>query len=42
MRDQSLLPEVQQAAELILDQYPDRVRPLIERWVGVREEYINA
>ena len=42
MRDQPLLGDVQSAAELILDAYPQRAQPLIERWIGDREAYINA
>ncbi len=42
MRDQPLLPEVQQAAALLLERYPDRVDRLIRRWVGNRERYIHA
>ena len=42
MRDQPLLPEVQQAAALLLTEYPDRVDLLIRRWVGNREQYIHA
>jgi ATP-dependent DNA helicase RecG len=41
-RDQSLLPAVQQAAELMLERFPQRVAPLVRRWIGQREEYINA
>lgn len=42
LRDQPLLEEVQQAAELLLEQYPERVTPLVRRWVGDRQHYINA
>ena len=41
-RDQSLLPAVQQAAELMLERFPQRLAPLVRRWIGQREEYINA
>ena len=41
-RDQSLLPAVQQTAELMLERFPQRVAPLVRRWIGQREEYINA
>jgi ATP-dependent DNA helicase RecG len=37
--DESLLSVAQQTADLILDQYPDHVRPLMERWLGERVEY---
>jgi ATP-dependent DNA helicase RecG len=39
MRDESLLTAAQQAADLILDRHPDKVRPLIERWFAGRAEY---
>jgi ATP-dependent DNA helicase RecG len=42
MRDQPLLPQVQQAAELILQRYPDSVEPLMRRWIADRERYIHA
>jgi len=34
LRDQQWLPRVQQAAGLMLGQYPGHVGPLIRRWVG--------
>nr|WP_275098366.1 ATP-dependent DNA helicase RecG [Sedimenticola hydrogenitrophicus] len=42
LRDQPLLAEVQQAAQLLLERYPERVTPLVRRWVGDRQHYINA
>jgi ATP-dependent DNA helicase RecG len=42
LRDQPLLPAVQRAAELLLQNYPQRVEPLLRRWIGSRERYINA
>jgi ATP-dependent DNA helicase RecG len=42
MRDQGLLPEVQRAADMILKKHPDRVDPLIRRWIGSKARYINA
>ncbi len=42
MQDQPLLPEVQQAASLMLERYPEQVEPLVRRWVGERARYINA
>lgn len=39
LRDQHLVPAAQQAADLILARYPDRVEPLIQRWLGSRELY---
>lgn len=39
LEDQPLLPKVQQAAQVILETYPDSVEPLIERWIKHAEEY---
>jgi hypothetical protein len=38
-RDQSLLPAAQQAADLLLRDYPELVEPLVRRWLGRREDY---
>jgi ATP-dependent DNA helicase RecG len=42
LRDQPLLPQVQQAAMLMLERFPEGVDPLIRRWVGSRERYLHA
>jgi ATP-dependent DNA helicase RecG len=42
LRDQPLLPQVQQAAMLMLERFPEGVDPLIRRWVGGRERYLHA
>jgi len=36
---QHLLPEVQQAAEIILEHYPTHAQPLVDRWLGSKTEY---
>lgn len=38
-RDADLLPEVQYAAEQLLDRYPDTIAPLIARWIGQDDRY---
>jgi ATP-dependent DNA helicase RecG len=38
-RDQHLLPDVEQAATLLLKNYPDRIYPLIRRWLGESVQY---
>ncbi|MCS6948352.1 MAG: ATP-dependent DNA helicase RecG, partial [Steroidobacteraceae bacterium] len=38
-RDVNLLPKVQQAAELLLARYPDRIAPLTLRWIGAALDY---
>jgi len=42
LRDQPILAQVQQAAELMLDRYPDSVGPLMRRWIADRARYIEA
>ncbi|MEW6330835.1 MAG: ATP-dependent DNA helicase RecG [Pseudomonadota bacterium] len=39
MRDHTLLPRVQGVAEQILQEYPERVEPIVQRWLGRGEEY---
>ena len=39
VRDQKLLPQIEGAAVLLMEKYPDRVTPLIRRWLGMREHY---
>ena len=39
MEDQFLLPKVQEAAQTIMDQYPENIEPLIERWIKHAEDY---
>ena len=41
-RDLDLLPEIQQAARWLLDNHPDRVEVLLNRWLGNAVEYANA
>ena len=38
-RDQGLIPRVAQCAELLLKKYPDKVNPLIRRWLANGLEY---
>lgn len=42
LRDQPMLPQVRQAAEMMLEQYPENVEPLMRRWIADREGYIHA
>jgi ATP-dependent DNA helicase RecG len=39
IRDEGLLVDARQTAELLLDRFPERVDPLIRRWVGGRLAY---
>ncbi len=40
-RDQALLPQVQQAAEQLLQEAPENADKLIQRWIYRAEEYAN-
>jgi ATP-dependent DNA helicase RecG len=42
VRDQGLLPAVQQAARELSTSPPEVVAPLVRRWIGERADYINA
>jgi len=42
VRDQALLNDVQRAAELILERYPERAGPLVRRWLGERTQYARV
>lgn len=42
IRDQHLLPQVEQSANQFLQFTPQHVDALIERWVGSKENYVNA
>ncbi len=39
VRDQDLLTEVQQLADQVIAHYPERVEPLIKRWIADAEAY---
>jgi len=39
VRDQALLPKIDQAAALLLEKFPTHVSPIIGRWLGGREHY---
>lgn len=41
-RDAGLLDQVKDASELILNQHPDIIDPLIQRWLGERTSYVNV
>jgi ATP-dependent DNA helicase RecG len=42
VRDQKLLDAVSNTAEHLLREYPDRIAPLIRRWLGDTERYGNV
>jgi ATP-dependent DNA helicase RecG len=39
LRDDDLIPSVQEAATLILEKYPEKVDELVKRWLGMNEQY---
>ena len=41
-RDHKLMPAVEQSAALILERYPERVAPLVQRWLGSALQYGGA
>ncbi|MGH8495106.1 MAG: ATP-dependent DNA helicase RecG, partial [Gammaproteobacteria bacterium] len=42
VRDQDLLPRVRKAAEILLAHHPQRVRPLVRRWIGGGDRYARV
>jgi ATP-dependent DNA helicase RecG len=39
LRDQALIPAAGETAVLLLERYPERVAPLIRRWLGDKPQY---
>jgi ATP-dependent DNA helicase RecG len=39
LRDRALLARVQSVAEQVLKEYPERVEPIVQRWLGRAEDY---
>lgn len=42
IRDNALLPSIEGCAKKIISKTPQNVEPLIERWIGSKEGYVNA
>jgi ATP-dependent DNA helicase RecG len=42
MRDASLLPDVQEIAELLLNEHPAVVDRIVRRWIGSADQYGNV
>jgi len=42
LRDQYLLEEAREAADWLLRQAPEKVRPLIDRWLGADTRYVQV
>ncbi|MCL1078818.1 ATP-dependent DNA helicase RecG [Parashewanella spongiae] len=41
-RDQALIPQVQMLAQHILEQVPENVDSIIQRWLGDKDKYVQA
>lgn len=41
-RDVKLLPDIEAAADIMHEQYPDESKRLINRWLGLRQQYHQA
>jgi len=39
MRDARLIPQIQELAGLLLDDYPEKIEPLISRWLSNKPDY---
>jgi ATP-dependent DNA helicase RecG len=42
LRDAPLIPQVQQAATVLLEKHPQRVNAILRRWLGETERYSRA
>jgi len=42
VRDRELLPKVRAAAKVLQSDFPERVQPIIERWIGQRQDYADV
>lgn len=42
VRDQALIPHVQKLAQHVMQQAPQSVDALINRWLGQREQFVQA
>ena len=39
VRDQSVLPKIEQVASFLLEKYPQHVAPIVRRWLGLKDSY---
>lgn len=42
IRDQQLIPKVNETAQILLNEYPDSVEAIIKRWIGQKTDYQNV
>ncbi|MCK5696692.1 MAG: ATP-dependent DNA helicase RecG [Gammaproteobacteria bacterium] len=41
MRDQHLIPKIDKLAQCLMQEYPDNIEPIINRWIGKKMEYYS-
>jgi len=39
IRDAGLLPDIHKAADILMQQYPELIQPLVDRWLGKDIDY---
>lgn len=42
LRDQEILPQAQHTAEQMIENYPEKARALVQRWIGEKVNYANV
>ena len=42
VRDEEWFPAVKKTAQYILKQHPDAVKPLVRRWLGKADRFVNV
>lgn len=42
LRDQALIPQVQQLASLLMTSYPEYISPLVDRWLSDKSDYAQV
>jgi ATP-dependent DNA helicase RecG len=42
VRDQALIPHIQKLAQHLMQQAPENVDGIIQRWLGDRQQYVQA
>jgi ATP-dependent DNA helicase RecG len=41
-RDAHLLPEVKDAAQVLMEEYPELCHEIVQRWLGNNQEYLHV
>jgi len=42
IRDQHMIPKVNDIAQKLMNEYPETVKPIINRWIGQKADYQNV